>query len=84
MEKRAGLITTRVKYICEACGRGEMQFVTEQASSLGRFFGYWHKCTHCRRTILLGQKYPHIEYEEVGWEDDDAVVRRQLEGKGYI
>lgn len=66
MEKRVELITRRVKWICDACLQGEMEFIAEGIPSLsGRFKRYMHRCAHCQHTVALSRIYPRIEYEEV-------------------
>ena len=65
-EKTFGIAPIGVKYICEYCGEGEMKLdhnpesrkMEEQYSSIL----YNHICTSCRKSLLLPEIYPKIEW----------------------
>lgn len=75
MERRYEVRTYGVRYICDACGRGEMvalqgaqAYVQEGGRILIR-----HACVACHQMAVFGEKYPTVRYEDVPGQIGNAV-----------
>lgn len=53
-----------VKYICDFCGKGEMN-QTGEMKMYENHVNFIHTCDNCYKEIELKQKYPLIRYEQI-------------------
>lgn len=67
MEIRVAVQTISVRLKCDKCKTGVMMYDLDEPVRMTHPPRYSHSCDRCRNeTWISGEKYPRIEYEEIG------------------